>query len=66
VTLSPKNQRFEDECTIDQNAAQAYKRDGYKPANDRAAKSAGSRLCQNVDVRAAIDAWLDILAPKRA
>ena len=62
MELSKKHQKFVDEFTVDQNATQAYKRAGYKPANDRTAKSAASRLYKKPEVRAAIDARLDILA----
>jgi phage terminase small subunit len=62
MAISPKQQRFVDEYTIDQNATQAYKRAGYRVLSAKSAKSAGGRLYANPIVRAAIDAKLAILA----
>ncbi len=51
MTLTPKQQRFVEEYTIDSNATQAAIRAGYiKHTSDRQ----GSRLLKNVEVVAAV------------
>jgi phage terminase small subunit len=55
--LKPKQQRFVAEYVLDQNAAEAYKRAGYR-AIGRSAEVCAHRLLRKAAVRAAIDAIL--------
>ena len=52
MTLTPKQQRFVDEYTIDSNATQAAIRAGY---SERTARQQGARLVTNVDIAATIE-----------
>lgn len=61
-TLTEKQHRFIDEFLIDQNAAAAYRRAGYKAGSDGAVKASASRLLANANIRAEIDARLLVLA----
>ncbi len=57
MTLSIRQQRFVDEILLDEHMrpGPAYERAGYK-ARGHSAESAGNRLLQNVEVRAAVQA----------
>lgn len=58
MRISPKRNRFAEEYIVDHNATQAYIRAGY---SERSAKTGGSRLLTNADVRARVaelEAWL--------
>ncbi|BAS55371.1 phage terminase small subunit [Leptolyngbya boryana NIES-2135] len=50
--LTPRQKRFTEQFAIDFNAAAAYRRAGYQPKNDKAGRSAASRLLANVNVQA--------------
>lgn len=52
--LREKQQRFVQEYLKDLDPAAAYRRAGYKPASDKAARNAASRLLANVGVAAAV------------
>lgn len=58
MALTPKQERFAQEYPLDFNGAAAYRRAGYKPKSDEAAKVAASRLLTNVNVQEAIAAVL--------
>jgi phage terminase small subunit len=61
MALNARQQKFVDEYVIDRNATAAYIRAGYK-AKGTVATAAASRLLANVNVSAAIQARLAVLA----
>jgi phage terminase small subunit len=52
--LNPRQERFVQEYLIDLDPAAAYRRAGYGPASDKAARNAASRLLKNVGVSEAV------------
>lgn len=54
--LSPKAESFVAEYLLDLNAAAAYRRAGYKPRTDKAARNAASRLLATPAVAHAVEA----------
>ena len=60
-SLTPKRRRFVDEYLVDLNATQAAIRAGYSP---KTARSAGSRLLTNVNIKPVIQAAMDARAKR--
>ncbi len=60
-SLTPKQQRFVEEYLIDLNATQAAIRAGY---SEKTARSAGSRLLTNVNIKPVIQAAMDARAKR--